>query len=789
MSPEQVQQRPLDGRSDLFSLGVLLYECLTGRRPFDARTSIETIVNILDLDPPAVSSLAPGLTWQHDEICRRLLAKEPDDRFQSADEVVGALRVLVGDSRTEPVPAPAWWMRCAAWLRRRRRTALAIAAAGVLATVAIVWTRPSVPQPPPEAEVWYQRGTRAIRQGSYVTASRALEHAVLLYPDYFQAHARLAEASAELDDPLGASDRLLRVANLVPDEGRLPVAERLRLQALRFLVLRQLEESIGLYEQLAKHLPEDPGVWMDLGRAQEAAGLSADARTSYQRAIEQDGQHAVAYLRLGYVEGLEYRRDAALRAFAEAERLYVAASDIEGETEVLLRRGAMLDAFTELKEARADLERALALSRATDITYQRVRAILALSSVTASEGNFGEAERLASAAIEDARAAGLDAIAADGLIELAATLAQADRLDDADREVTRAMRLADQRRAQRAAARARVQFAVIREAQRRPKEALAVLDEVLPYLRANRYRRFEFYAQLTAARAYKQLDSLDEARRASAEVLAVAEALRDDGQIAFALSDLANVLTSLGAYPEATRLRERAEAIVRRQGDQATLPFHLANRAELLILLNRLDEAGRVLTELEAGIQAGRDSYVGRTRRAAYLRTLAGVVNLRCDDALRSAARVGNTTSASDSTGLLATALVAFCEARTGRRVATSPATSVSAAPGVTRERQYWRAAAALERREYGAALKEAAHGLELLGDTPNDELRWRLATVGSVAATHLGDEARRTELAALAHRATQSLAAGWPAEYESYAQRPDLARLRGLATDGATRP
>jgi tetratricopeptide (TPR) repeat protein len=662
---------------------------------------------------------------------------------------------------------------------------LTTAAAGLLATVAVVWMRPGVPQPPPEAEAWYQRGTRAIRQGSYVTATRALERAVLLYPDYFQAHARLAEASAELDDPSGASDRLLLVANLVPDEGRLPTAERLRLQALRFLVLRQLDESIAIYEQLARRSPEDPGVWMDLGRAQEAAGLSADARTSYQRAIEQDREHAVAYLRLGYVEGLEYRRDAALRAFAEGQRLYAAASDIEGETEVLLRRGAMHDAFTEVKEARADLERALTLSKASDITYQRVRAILALSSVTASEGDFAEAERLASAAIEDARAAGLDAIAADGLIELAATLAQAERLDDAEREVTRAMRLADQRRAQRAAARARVQFAVIREKQHRPKEALAVLDEVLPYLRANRYRRFEFYAQLAAARAYDQLDELDEARRASAEVLAVAEALRDDGQIAFALSNLANVLTSLGAYPEATRLRERAEAIVRRQGDQAALPFHLANRGELLILLNRLDEAGRVLTELEAGIQAGLDSYVGRARRAAYLRTLAGAVDLRCDDALRSSAGVGTPTSASDSTGLLATALVAFCEARTGRRVAASPAAFVSASPGVTRERQYWVAAATLERSDYRTALKEATRGLELLGDAPNDELRWRLATVALVAARNGGDATRLGDMTALSQQAERALAATWQSEFDGFVRRPDLARLKAMAAGG----
>ena len=98
MSPEQVQQRPLDGRSDLFALGTLLYECLTGRRPFDARTTLEIIANVLHAQPPAPSSLRADVTEQHDALCLRLMAKEPADRFQSAEEVVGAARLLLSES-------------------------------------------------------------------------------------------------------------------------------------------------------------------------------------------------------------------------------------------------------------------------------------------------------------------------------------------------------------------------------------------------------------------------------------------------------------------------------------------------------------------------------------------------------------------------------------------------------------------------------------------------------------------------------------------------------------------
>jgi len=98
MSPEQVQQRPPDGRTDLFSLGSVLFECLTGRRAFEGETPLQLAAHVLEHDPPAVSSLRPELSEQHDELIRRLLAKHPDDRFQSAEELLGALRVLAPDT-------------------------------------------------------------------------------------------------------------------------------------------------------------------------------------------------------------------------------------------------------------------------------------------------------------------------------------------------------------------------------------------------------------------------------------------------------------------------------------------------------------------------------------------------------------------------------------------------------------------------------------------------------------------------------------------------------------------
>jgi serine/threonine protein kinase len=97
MSPEQIQQQPLDGRSDLFSLGCLLFECLTGRRAFDGAHKLDVLGQVLHVQPAAPSSIRRGLDDRHDELCRRLLAKDPAERFQTAEEVVGALRALDPD--------------------------------------------------------------------------------------------------------------------------------------------------------------------------------------------------------------------------------------------------------------------------------------------------------------------------------------------------------------------------------------------------------------------------------------------------------------------------------------------------------------------------------------------------------------------------------------------------------------------------------------------------------------------------------------------------------------------
>jgi len=105
MSPEQVRAEPVDARSDIFSFGAMLYEMLSGRRAFQASSSVETMHAVLNAEPlefdGELGKVPPALAT----IVRRCLEKRPEQRFQSAADLAFALRSITGASTTGAQPA------------------------------------------------------------------------------------------------------------------------------------------------------------------------------------------------------------------------------------------------------------------------------------------------------------------------------------------------------------------------------------------------------------------------------------------------------------------------------------------------------------------------------------------------------------------------------------------------------------------------------------------------------------------------------------------------------------
>ncbi len=106
MSPEQIRGQTVDARSDIFSLGCVLYEMVAGQRPFKRETAADTTAAILNADPPDLGNLGTQVPNEVERGIRRCLAKRSDERFQSARELAVALQAMLAGSDVSHLIAP-----------------------------------------------------------------------------------------------------------------------------------------------------------------------------------------------------------------------------------------------------------------------------------------------------------------------------------------------------------------------------------------------------------------------------------------------------------------------------------------------------------------------------------------------------------------------------------------------------------------------------------------------------------------------------------------------------------
>lgn len=137
MSPEQARGQVADARSDIFAVGVILYEMLSGKRAFQKATSVETMTAILNEDPPAISQVAPNLSPGLQKIVSRCLAKNPEQRFQHASDFGFALEAL-SDASSTALPAIAQQAASRKWIW----IAVAVASVAIGAAFIVWWRQP-----------------------------------------------------------------------------------------------------------------------------------------------------------------------------------------------------------------------------------------------------------------------------------------------------------------------------------------------------------------------------------------------------------------------------------------------------------------------------------------------------------------------------------------------------------------------------------------------------------------------------------------------------------------------
>ena len=160
MSPEQVRGQAADHRSDIFSLGTILYEMFAGRRAFQRASAVETLNAILKEDPPDLSDggrpVPPGL----DRVVRHCLEKRPEERFQSARDLLFDLETVSGLAVSGSGATRAREATRSTRRRRRVLAALAVAAAAVLPVLGFLAGREMTRRPlPVYHQVTFRRGT------------------------------------------------------------------------------------------------------------------------------------------------------------------------------------------------------------------------------------------------------------------------------------------------------------------------------------------------------------------------------------------------------------------------------------------------------------------------------------------------------------------------------------------------------------------------------------------------------------------------------------------------------
>ena len=158
MSPEQVQGKPVDHRSDIFSLGVMLYEMTTGQRPFKGDTSALLLSSILKDTPPLASDVSADVPRDLGRIIRHSLAKDPSQRYQTTLDLRNELAELQQDLSSGSLQAPAAPVR-GGWSTRSIGAVVAVAIAVASAAVYFLWRSAAPPRSTPAPSFAFQQLT------------------------------------------------------------------------------------------------------------------------------------------------------------------------------------------------------------------------------------------------------------------------------------------------------------------------------------------------------------------------------------------------------------------------------------------------------------------------------------------------------------------------------------------------------------------------------------------------------------------------------------------------------
>lgn len=809
LSPEQAKGAAVDGRSDLFALGALLYECIAGKPAFSGSSVIEIGAQILHVDPPPPSTINPRVPKELDRITLKALAKRPDARYQSAAAIIKDLqevsaRVAGDTQRIERIKddphrtgepsgdRPAGRSSALMIIKDnfvRPRVSLGVVLLAALALGASLWwaLAPSRAGQQPSsaaAKVWYERGVEALRSGAYSQAKKSLSRAAELDDKYAMTHARLAEAWMEMGYADEAKDAMLRVSTLVPDRSVLTQKDELSLEAINALVANDFTSAIKAYEELVRLTPDDAHAYVDLGRAYEKNGETDKATANYIQATTLDSQNALAYLRVGVLYGRAQNVPGALAAFQKAEAIYKPLGNLEGEASVLYERSYLLIDIGKLEDARADLQQALEKANASENDFQRISTILQQSRLAYTEGDTTKALEKANEAIDYAQRRGLDNLIAFGLKNLGYTFFLSSKYSEAEKTYLRALEFAKRNKSRLREAEILQNLGTLYIQQLRTNEGLDYAQRALDFFKLENYRSKIHTCLTLLGRGYRRKGDYGTALRYSEEALDRARQSNYQSQIAFSYGEIATVLAEQERYPEALNNYNKSYEIHQSLNSQRNEAYNLMNLGNVFWRLGRYNEARSSLQEASGlARQLGDSGKSVLAEISLHYAEIALSERNFTDAAKESQLALGLAENQSAEISVQAKAVLGLALASSndpsgGRKTCEE---AVKMAEGAGDEALLSRAKLALaevllESKDVQGALTNALEAQARFKSGGQLESEWRAWVVAARASRLKGDVQAASSELARASEALAQLRQRWGEEaFDSYSKREDI--------------
>lgn len=805
LSPEQALGTEVDARSDLFSLGSLLYECIAGKPAFGGRTAAEICTKVIRDDPPRPSQLNADVSSELDRIALKALAKKPDARYQTAAEMIVDLqtarskalgldrtitRVITPTSNTHPTSA----LATLSDIFRRPRLPIGYVVAGVLGLgllIAGIWyvTRPRPHRTTREAQQFYETGANSIRAGLYFQATKALELATRADDQFALAHARLAEALMELDYFDRAKDEVLRSSELTRDRSAMSEVDLLYLDGLTATVRRNFAGAVDSFSQIARLEPDKSEVHVDLGRAYEKNNQSDKAIESYLQATKLESQNASAFLRLGVLYGRKRDMDASKTAFDKAEEIYQSLGNVEGRTEVAFQRGVLLnDIVGNPEEARVQLEQAREMAKVVNGLYQQIRILFQLSSVALKQTRGAEARQFATQALEMAQANQMETLTARGYIELGYVDFLLPDYASAERNFQQGLQSAQKSGARFSEARARLSLASLYEQTGEADKALPYQEQALAFYRTGGYRTEVNVALNLRARLYRRKGDFKSALQTFEEQLSFAQQNSDQPQTAAAHMSIGNLLSDQEKYAEALPHFEKSHEGNSNLKNQLNLGYACLNRGVAHWRLGQPEEAANDLKQASEIAKRNDSSFKTLQALIALAETQIALSDRRFGEAVaQSQVALDLVGSQSKSVTVRAKYLKGLAQALSGQARAgqTLCDEAVKTAeplgdPLLLARAHLAVAEASLAAGDMQRAITSAQQSRAFFSSAELTESEWRAWLVEGLATQKAGDQDKARTCLARASELLASLEQKWGAGvYASYLKRPDIENSR----------